>query len=115
MSVKNKDPKGLYATQAELMKEALNAVGASTEVLKDYSTGHAVPQSESHLQQMYDFLLKHVSSATGITTVSAQRKGNKEGAAYDLLGRRIDAGYKGLVVKNGRLCQWGHQEPSLAY
>ena len=112
---KNKDPKGLYATQAELMKEALNAVGVSTEVLKDYSTGHAVPQSESHLQQMYDFLLKHVSSATGITTVSAQRKGNKEGAAYDLLGRRVDEGYKGLVVKNGRLCQWGHQEPSLAY
>ena len=105
-SDKNKDPKGLYATQAQLMKEALDGVGVTTEVLKDYSTGHAVPQSESHLRQMYDFLLKHVGTATGIATVNTPFTDAADDAVYDLLGRRVRAGYKGLVIKGGRLCRW---------
>ena len=102
---KNKDPKGLYATQAQLMKQALEAVGVATEVLKDYGSGHSVPQSETNLQQMYDFLLKHISSATAITTVHAQRKNDTGDAVYDLSGRRVDADYKGIVIRNGRLCR----------
>ena len=27
------------------------------------------------------------------------------GAAYDLLGRRADAGTKGIIIRNGRLYQ----------
>ena len=87
------------------MKQALETVGVATEVLKDYGSGHSVPQSESNLQQMYDFLLKHISSATAITTVHAQRKNDTGDAVYDLSGRRVDADYKGIVIKNGRLCR----------
>ena len=63
----NKDPKGLYATQAATMKSKLDALGVETQTLTGYSTGHAVPQSEADLQQMYDFLTSHVvNEASGI-------------------------------------------------
>lgn len=62
---KDKNPQGLYATQAEKMKEKLENLGVETQILKDYSSGHAVPQTENTLQQLYTFLLSHVT--TGIT------------------------------------------------
>lgn len=101
-SDKDKDPKGLYATQAEAMKTKLNALGVVTEKLTDYSTGHAVPQTETALQQMYNFLLKHVSTATGIINVK-QDSNNDAEACYDLLGRKVDASHKGFTIISGRI------------
>lgn len=100
---KNKDPQGLYATQAALMKARLDAVGVATEMLTDYSTGHAVPQSAATLQQMYDFMLRHVSVDTGIKAVNVQTADAAAAPVYDLLGRKVSSGYKGFVVRNGRL------------
>lgn len=101
-SDKDKDPRGLYATQAQLMKAKLDALGVATEMLTDYSSGHAVPQKEADLQQMYNFMLKHVSSTSGIgrqiTTDDPQAT-----ATYDLSGRKVDAHTPGIVIKNGRL------------
>ena len=102
---KDKDPKGLYAAQASLMKAGLDALGVPTATLTDYSSGHAVPQTETTLQQMYNFLLSHVSSSTGIRVVRADEHNDSLAPAYDLLGRRADVRTKGIIIRNGRLYQ----------
>ncbi len=102
-SDKNKDPNGLYATQAKLMKEKLEACGVATETLTDYSSGHAVPQTEENLKQMYDFMLKHVSTATGINSASKQPCCSSSSTAYDLSGRRAAPGHKGFTIVSGRI------------
>ncbi|MBR1688965.1 MAG: hypothetical protein IJ710_10670 [Prevotella sp.] len=100
---KDKDPDGLYATQAALMKAQLDAVGVPVEMLTGYGTGHTVPQSEADLQQMYQFMVSHVSATTGIQTINVHRQDDASAPTYDLMGRRVAAGYKGIVVRNGRL------------
>lgn len=87
----NKDPQGLYATQAQLMKEKLDALGIETETLTDYSTGHAVPQTEDDLRQMYAFIQKHVMTPTG-SHVEGDISTNDivDYELFDLNGRRID-------------------------
>lgn len=98
----NKDPKGLYATQATLMKSALDAVGTPTATLTGYSSGHAVPQTAANLQTMYDFLLQHIPIPTGITDCVTSRTHPSTSAAYNLMGIRVSASYKGLVITNGK-------------
>ena len=98
---KNKDPKGLYATQAQKMKAKLDALGVATETLTGYSSGHAVPQKENDLRQLYNFMLRHVATPTGISVVKVSE--NDDSHAYDLLGRKADTNTKGFIIKNGRL------------
>ena len=101
-SDKNKNPDGLYATQAQLMKARLDEVGTETATLTDYSSGHAVPQTEACLQQMYDFMLRHVQSPTGIALVKASSAPAPSTALYDLQGRRVSSSYRGIVVRRQR-------------
>ena len=100
---KDKDPQGLYATQAQLMKARLDDLGVTTELLTGYSTGHAVPQKEEDLQQMYDFMLRHVTTTMGIQEIQERSHPSTSVPAYDLSGRRIGPTYKGLVVRNGKI------------
>ena len=102
---KNKDPQGLYATQAQLMKARLDDLGVDTETLTDYSTGHAVPQMEADLQQMYAFMVNHVrTTGSGIQPIMTDNRSQQAPTVFDLLGRRIhNGGNKGLVVRDGRL------------
>ena len=105
----NKDPKGLYATQAATMKSKLDALGVETQTLTGYSTGHAVPQSEADLQQMYDFLTSHVvNEASGIVEMKEMKEMRNERNAdawYTLDGRRIAKGQKpsakGIYIHRG--------------
>ncbi len=101
----NKNPQGLYATQASLMKAALDAVGAPTATLTNYSSGHAVPQSAAALQTMYDFLFEHIAvpDPTGISAVTSSSVTSSSAVLYDLLGRRVTPSYKGFIIRNGRL------------
>ncbi|MFS6553974.1 hypothetical protein VPJ68_00405, partial [Parabacteroides distasonis] len=39
---------------------------------------------------------------TGISTIKSDADGDTEAPAYNLQGQRVGAGYKGLVIKNGR-------------
>ena len=100
----NKDPQGLYATQAALMKAKLDSVGTPTELLFDYSTGHAVPQTTATLQSMYDFLRKHIPSPinTGIAPCTVSPAHSSATASFNLLGCKVTSGYKGIVVRNGK-------------
>ncbi len=103
----NHNPQGLYATQATLMRARLDAVGVPTEVLSDYSSGHAVPQSTATLQSMYDFLTTYITSpiSTGIYHFSSRDNGtypSSSSPSYNLMGLRVRAGYKGIVIQSGR-------------
>lgn len=100
-SDKNKNAAGLYATQARQMQECLYALGVETEMLTGYSSGHAVPQTTEALQQMYEFMAKHVTTPQGIQTVTATQH-EAPAATYDLSGRRVNSSYRGLVIRNGR-------------
>ena len=100
----DKDPQGLYATQATLMKERLDAVGTPTATLTDYSSGHAVPQTTATLQIMYDFLTSHIASPV-ITDIShhiVSPSHPSTRATHNLMGMKVSPNYKGLVIKNGR-------------
>ena len=100
----NKNPQGLYSTQAQLMKAKLDEVGAATEVLSGYSSGHNVPQTPDKLQVMYDFLLTHIPapSPTGISS-HHDRRSSSDDATYTLMGTRTNAAYRGLVIRNGKI------------
>lgn len=101
----NKNPQGLYATQASLMKEKLDAVGTPTEILSGYSSGHAVPQTTETLQVMYDFLTTHipVSPDTRIDrAIVNHAQPSIPDATYNLMGSRVGPSYKGLVIRSGR-------------
>lgn len=99
---KDKDPLGLYATQAQLMKEKLDALGVATQLLTNYSSGHAVPQKEADLQMMYEFMLKYVSATSGISR-QVTNDAPQTVATYDLLGRKVQPHTPGIVIQNGRL------------
>ena len=100
----NKDPKGLYATQAALMKAKLDAVGTPTTTLVDYSSGHAVPQTSATLQIMYDFLTTYIPSPihTGIDPCIVRPAYPSSDATYNLMGMKVASNYEGIVIRNGR-------------
>ena len=100
----NKDPQGLYATQAALMKAKLDAVGTYTQLLTDYSSGHAVPQTPATLQVMYDFLKQHVPVPTGISDTPRLSRHEQiiKNQFYDLQGRKVTYPTKGVYIVNGK-------------
>ena len=114
---KDKDPQGLYATQAQAMKARLDDLGVVTEMLTDYSTGHAVPQTETDLQRMYDFMLSHVMTTADIHPSSFTHHSSPSmKGIYNLQGQRIGSAppsgqtvkssnyqIKGVYIQDGRL------------
>ncbi len=97
----DKDPQGLYATQAALMKAKLDALGVATELLTGYSSGHAVPQDIATLKMMYDFVLRHVTTVNGIGQIDAQKP--SADATIDILGRKVSSEYKGFAINAGHV------------
>ena len=93
----------LWEHQAALMKAKLDAVGATTETLVDYSSGHAVPQASADLQRMYDFMTKHIASPvnTGIGNIT-NAASPQTGDTYNLMGLRVSSNYKGIVIRSGK-------------
>ena len=81
------------------MKAKLESLGVETQTLKDYSSGHAVPQTEAALQQMYTFLLNHVATPTGIQEPRLLPKVSP--ISYSLTGQKVNSSYKGIVISNG--------------
>lgn len=99
----DKDPQGLYAAQAALMKAKLDAVGATTETLVDYSSGHAVPQTAADLQRMYDFMTKHIASSVNTDIGNIINAASPQtGDTYNLMGLRVSSNYKGIVIRSGK-------------
>ena len=84
------------------MRERLDETGVVTETLTDYSTGHAVPQSQTDLQRMYDFISSHVATPTGIGTIQSLMVNVQSSTYYNLQGQRLTRPQKGLNIVNGR-------------
>lgn len=99
---KNKDPQGLYATQAQLMKAKLEQTGVTTEMLTGYSTGHAVPQAPKDLTRMYRFMTRYVTIPTGIRTIERSPFNVQRSTYYNLQGQRLSRPQKGLNIINGK-------------
>ena len=100
----NKNPQGLYASQAALMKARMDAVGATAEIFADYGSGHAVPQTTQDLQRLYEFLQQYVNVAIPCDIVLHHR-GNRrsiDAATYNLMGCKVRGDYKGIVIRQGR-------------
>ena len=89
-----------------LMKERLDAVGATTETFADYGSGHAVPQTTQGLQRLYDFLQQYVNVAIpcGIVLHHQDNQRSIDAATYNLMGCKVRGGYKGIVIRQGRKC-----------
>jgi hypothetical protein len=84
------------------MKAKLDDLGVVTETLTGYSTGHAVPQSQTDLQRMYDFMSSHVAMPTGIQEIPNSQKLTANSQLYNLQGQRLSQPQKGLNIVNGR-------------
>lgn len=100
----NGSAEGLYATQAQYMKKKLDSLEVYNETITDYSTGHAVPQKDKELQQMYDFLLKYMSpSPLGVKQIKKERRHHRRHASVDLKGNSIDESANGFAITDGKL------------
>lgn len=94
----NKNPDGLYATQAQLMQSRLAEAGVATETVTDYGSGHSVPQSGAILAQMYQFMLRHVTAATAIPATYDRHQAPVISATYDLLGRSVPQATRPITI-----------------
>lgn len=56
----NTTDEAYYQSQIAHLKQKIDSLQVPNQSLVDYGEGHSVPQSPKALQQMYDFLVKHL-------------------------------------------------------
>lgn len=84
----NTDDDANYVTQANALQSRLKELGVKCEVLRNYGTGHSVPQSVTHLQQMYDFVRQYIPNGPeAIENLPAETA--TPGVSFDLCGRSV--------------------------
>ncbi len=92
-----------YATQVKYFQGMLEDLFVPTDLIKDYGTGHSVPQDVTNLKKMYDFLGNFVSLPLSTTVVEQiQDPSSEVGKAFDLEGRPSDETTSGLLVSAGK-------------
>lgn len=101
-SVNNK----LYAVvgeeRIEVYNKTLGAISSST-VLQNQSTNNTLTAIVSIHKGNYQLLPVTLEGlTTGIHEVVAETENAAKTAIYNLAGQRVDANYKGVVVKNGK-------------
>ena len=73
-----------------------------TQGAEDPDTGmYSITVDELKSAMAVDHVFLYKKDASGIAQVNASRSG-KEDKVYNLSGQRVDTGYHGVVVKNGR-------------
>ncbi len=90
-----------YATQAAYLKGLLENLGVETALIKDYGTGHSVPQDVENLRKMYDFLGKHVTLPTTDLGAILSDGQFPDEHFFDLYGRPTNEVTKGLLFSAG--------------
>lgn len=82
----NSDDDANYATQAQNLMKIYDASKSTYELMKDYGTGHSVPQTKGQIEQIYNFLTKYLHS--GITGLKGVKKdsGKKKKRAFSADG-----------------------------
>ncbi|MCM1078581.1 MAG: hypothetical protein NC344_03650 [Bacteroidales bacterium] len=105
----NSDDDANYGIQATNLTGIFRDRNVTFELLKDYGTGHSVPQSPEHLRRMYDFLIRHTSHSTGISAADdgtdSRNYDNGQGI-YSLNGTQLsntlDSLPHGIYIAQGR-------------
>lgn len=97
----NTDDDANYDTQMNNLMQILDSKGSKYELLKNFGTGHAVPQKTDDLQRMYRFLIDNVP--TGISMTTASQPASSQ-FVYDINGRQCpaDSPVRGIVIADGR-------------
>ena len=84
----NSDDEGFYGKCADALKAKLDALGVDTELIKDYRTGHCVPNDDDNLTRIYDFLCSHFGTTTTIAPIKINCS-NTSDALFDINGRKV--------------------------
>lgn len=97
----NTDDDVNYDTQMQNLMQILDSTGSRYELLKNFGTGHAVPQKTDDLQRMYHFLIDNVP--TGIRMTATAQAASSQ-FVYDINGRQCpaDSAVRGIVIADGR-------------
>lgn len=66
----NSDDEKYYGKCADAMKQKLDNLGVATELIKDFRTGHCVPNDNTNLTKIYNFLTTHLATPTGIEEIN---------------------------------------------
>lgn len=85
---------GTQVFSMELTEDIINKINTSGMIIQRQGNGTT-----------YDFEIRYVTVAnTGTTGIGSveNTKVTSDNAVYNLSGQRVDASYKGLVIKNGR-------------
>lgn len=96
----------LYAVvgeeRIEVYNKTLNALPTSTKI-ESGSTNNTLTAIVSVYNTNYQLLPISIETVTtGINNVNAEVGNKTQEAIYNLAGQRVDANYKGVVVKNGK-------------
>lgn len=70
--------------------------------VRHMSIDYAVPQSQTDLQRMYDFMSSHVATPTGIQEIPNSQKLTANSQLYNLQGQRLSQPQKGINIQNGK-------------
>ena len=107
----NSDDEVFYGKCADEMEEKLTSLGIATEKIKDFRSGHCVPNDDDNLNKIYNFLTQHLSQAAGIKEIPYEEQATNSGRGanplnssflYNTAGQQVNACYRGVVISNGR-------------
>ena len=91
-----------YATQVNSLKDKLDQLNVDTGLIKDFSTGHAVPTDAASLQKIYDFLTAHLSAPANLGAIESAPSSPHRQCSFDLLGCKSSS-CKGFLITDGQV------------
>ena len=91
-----------YGTQVNTLKDKLDQLNVDTDLIKDFSNGHAVPNDLASLQKIYDFLTSHLSVPEALETIESNPSSQHPHCSFDLQGCKSSS-CKGFKITDGQV------------
>ena len=91
-----------YGTQVNTLKDKLEQLNVDTDLIKDFSNGHAVPNDASSLQKIYDFLTSHLSAPETLETIESTPSTQHLHCSFDIQGCKSSS-CKGFKITDGQV------------
>ena len=91
-----------YGTQVNTLKDKLTQLNVDTDLIKDFSNGHAVPNDLASLQKIYDFLTSHLSVPEALETIESNLSAQHPHCSFDLQGCKSTS-CKGFKITDGQI------------
>lgn len=93
----NSDDETYYGKCADAMKKKLDNLGVATELIKDFRSGHCVPNDNKNLTKIYSFLTTHLSTSSSIDAIKDSNSRNS-----DLQTRKFIKNGKVILERNNK-------------